>query len=182
MALRTQIAPDDCIQQYERAAGECQEAGFLLLTAGSALGVEMLALSVEMVLKAAYFRFIGYAPTRTIEKVDLRDAESDARSLGVSVFSQGFHNLIFWAEALIAAHKSGLPNRLHGARSYAAASASPLRAADENSLRRCAARLTTNWDIGDRYKSLEPHVRKQDLEDVLDDSVVIIDLYEQGRV
>ena len=142
----------------------------------------MLALSVEMVLKAAYFRFIGYAPTRTIDKVDLRDAEGDIHNLGVSELSQGFHNLIFWAEALISARRSGLPNRLHGGRSYAAAPASPLQAADEASLRQCATRLATNWDIGDRYKSLEPHASKKDLEDVLDDSVAIIYLYEQGRV
>lgn len=182
MALRTQIAPDDCIQQYEQASGERQEAGFLLLTAGSALGVEMLAFSVEMALKAAYFRFIGYTPTRKIEKTDLRDAESDIHSLGVSELSQGFHNLVFWSEALIALHQNGLSNRLHSGRSYIAIPAQPLQAADETSLRRCAARLATNWDIGDRYKSLEPHASKQDLEDMFDDSMMITHLYEQGRV
>ena len=182
MALRTRIAPDDCIQQYEEAAAERQEAGFLLLATGSALGVEMLAFSVEIVLKAAYFRLIGYATARKIEKTDLRDAEVDIHSLGVSEPSQGFHNLVFWAEALIALHKNGLSNRLHGGRSYVAIPAQPLLAADEASLRRCAVRLATNWDIGDRYKSLEPHASKQDLEDVLDDAVAIIHLYEQGRV
>jgi hypothetical protein len=185
MALHTQVAPDDCIEQYEQAAGERQEGGFLLLATGSALGVEMMALSVEMVLKAAYFRFIGYAVTRRIEMADLRDAERDIQSLGVSQLSQGFHNLEFWAEGLAALHKHGLPVRSytsHGTvRSYALVAAQPMNGTDELELQQRAARLATNWAIGDRYKSLEPHASKQDLEDVFDDAMAIIHFYDQGR-
>jgi len=182
VALRTQIAPDDCIEQYEKAAGEHREIGFEMLALGSALGVEMLALSVEMVLKAAYFRLIGYAPTRRIGTTDLRDAATDIQILGVSHLAQGFHNLEFWAEGLISLHKAGLPGRLRQGRSYAAVPAQPLPAVEENNLRHCAARLMTNWAIGDRYKSLEPYANKQDLTDVFDDAMTIIYLYDQGSI
>jgi len=186
MALHHLVALDDCIEQYEQAAAERQEAGFLLLTAGSALGVELLALSVEMVLKAAYFRLVGYAPTRSIEKTDLRDAERDIQSLGVSQPAQSFHSLEFWADAVIALHRHGLPARSYGssgaARAYGPVSVQPMNGADETALQQSAARLSTNWAIGDRYKSVEPHASKQDLEDVFDDAVAVASLYDKGRI
>lgn len=184
MALRTRIAPDDCIEQYEKAAGEHQDAGLMLLAGGSAQGVAMMALSVEMLLKAAYFRHVGYAPGQTIQvRPDLRNAETDIRNLlGISLPSQSYHNLEFWTEALIALRRSGLSLRSHGGLVYAAVSARPMTTVDEVSLRQCAARLATNWEIGDRYRSLTPFANKQDMEAVFDDAVEIRHLYDQGRI
>ena len=45
-----------------------------------------------------------------------------------------------------------------------------------------AARLKANWSIGDRYKSIQPHAAKQDLEDVFDDAVMIVKLYDSGKI
>ena len=84
MALRTLIASNECIQEYERAAREHQESGLILLADGYAQGVALMALSVEMVLKAAYFRFVGYASVQQITRADLRNAEADIRVLGVT--------------------------------------------------------------------------------------------------
>lgn len=184
MALRTRIAPDDCIEQYEKAASEHQDAGLMLLAGGSAQGVAMMALSVEMLLKAAYFRAIGYASTRIIAiTADLPDAKADIISLGVSQpQGQAYHSLEFWAEGLIALHQQGLPSRTRHGRAYAAVAAQPMIGMDEVHLRRYAARLATNWEVGDRYKSLTPFANKQDLEDVFDDAVEIAHLYNRGRI
>ena len=77
MALRTLIATHECVQEYERAAREHQDAGLILLADGRAQGVALMALLVEMVLKSAYFRFIGYAATQQIASADLRAAVLD---------------------------------------------------------------------------------------------------------
>ena len=77
MALRTLIATHECIQEYERAAREHQDAGLILLADGYAQGVALMALSAEMVLKAAYFRFTGYTALQQITRADLRAAEAD---------------------------------------------------------------------------------------------------------
>lgn len=142
----------------------------------------MMALSAEVVMKAAYFRFIGYSMSRRIARVDLQDAEVDIRNLGVSLPPQSYHSLEFWAEALTALHRNGLSSRTYGGRMYASVSSQPLSQTDEIHLRECAARLATNWEIGDRYKSLTPHANKQDMEDVFDDAVEVISLYDQGRI
>ena len=183
MALRTLIASEDCIQEYERAAREHQESGLILLAGGYAQGVALMALSVEMVLKAAYFRFVGYAPDQPISRADLRDVEADIRTLGVTQNPEGFHNLLFWAEALAAVRRQGLPARTHGgARAASAVAAVPMSLGDEAALLGGAARLRTNWSIGDRYKAIQPHADKQDLEDVFDDAVTIVGLYDAGRM
>ena len=146
----------------------------------------MLALSTEMVLKAAYFRSVGYDSVRRIEMADLRDAETDIRNnLSVSTVAyptQSFHNLAFWAEGVIALHQVGLPARSRGGRTYAAVPPQPLMAVDESTLRQCTARLMENWAIGDRYKSLVPHASEQELKDVLNDATTIINLYDQGSI
>lgn len=184
MALRTLIAPDDCVEQYEAAAGEHQEAGLLLMANGSAQGIAMMALSAEMLLKAAYFRAIGYAPTRTVViSADLPDARVDIISLGVpQPQGQAYHSLEFWAEGLIALRQQGLPSRTHHGRVYATVAAQSMTGTDEIHLRQCVARLATNWEIGDRYRSLTPFANKKDMEDVFDDAVEIMHLYDQGKV
>lgn len=183
MALRALIASDDCIQEYERAASEHQESGLVLLAGGYAQGIALMALSVEMVLKAAYFHFVGYTPDQPISRADLRDAESDIRTLGVALNPEGFHNLLFWAEALVAVRQQGFPVRTHGGtRVVPAVAASLMSPRDETALLDGAARLRTNWSIGDRYKSMQPHADKQDLENVFDDAVMIVGLYDAGRI
>ena len=146
-----------------------------------------MALSVEMLLKAAYFRLLGYAPTRPISMEDLKDAQSDFVSLGVVLAPgmPGLHNIQFLSTGLIAVHQNGLPVRTYGPsqarRHYPALVASPMTGADQTELMRRASRLMTNWSVGDRYRSLANAV-KQDLEDVLDDAVSIMHLYDMGRM
>ncbi len=183
MALRTLIATHECVQEYERAAREHQDAGLILLADGRAQGVALMALSVEMVLKSAYFRFIGYAATQQIAPVDLRAAVVDTQSLGVTDSPEGYHNLLFWANAVVSAHRIGVPPRTHtGVGTLPAVSAAPMSVQDEVELRTRAGRLRTNWSIGDRYKAIQPHAAKQDLEDVFDDAVLIVELYDKGKI
>lgn len=183
MALRTLIATHECVQEYERAAREHQDAGLILLADGYAQGVALMALSAEMVLKAAYFRFIGYAATQQIASADLKAAVVDIQSLGVMDSPEGYHNLLFWANAVVSARRIGVPSRTHiriGVLPAVGAAAMDIQ--DEAELRTRAARLRTNWSIGDRYKAIQPHAAKQDLEDVFDDAVLIVELYDKKRI
>ena len=183
MALRTLIATQECIQEYERAAREHQDAGLILLGGGNAQGVALIALSAEMVLKAAYFRFIGYASDQQIARADLRAAEADIRELGVADNPESYHNLLFWANAVITVRRLGLPGRNHsGLPALPAVGVVPMNVQDEEELSVRAARLKANWSIGDRYKAVQPHAAKQDLEDVFDDAVMIVEFYDSGRV
>lgn len=187
MALRDRIASNDCIDQYEKSALEHQNAGFDLLAGGSALGVGLMALSVEMLLKAAYFRLAGYLPTQPIGTTDLTQAKRDIRGLGVTRSAEGYHSLMFWAEGIVAVKGQGLPGRTQGSvesdvRTYPAVAVKALKSTEEKELLQRAARLETNWSIGDRYRAVQPHAIKQDLEDVLDDAVGIAELYQQGRL
>ena len=183
MALRTLIATHECVQEYERAAREHQDAGLILLADGHAQGVALMALSVEMVLKAAYFRFIGYAVTQQIAPADLRAAVADVQPLGVTDSPESYHNLLFWTNAVISSRRLGISSRSHtGIGILPAVAAAPIGIQDEVELLTRAARLRTNWSIGDRYKSLQPHAAKQDLEDVFDDAVLIVELYDKKRI
>ena len=183
MALRTSIATDECIQEYERAAREHQNAGLILLADGYAQGVALMALSVEMVLKSAYFRFVGYADTQRIARADLRAAETDVQSLGVADNAESYHNLLFWANAVIAVRRLGLPARTYsGLPPMPTVGMTPMNVQDEVKLSAGAARLKANWSIGDRYKAIQPYAAKQDLEDVFDDAVMIVNLYDLGRI
>lgn len=183
MALRTLIATHECIEEYERAAREHQDAGLILLAENSAQGVAFMALSAEMVLKAAYFRFIGYRSTQQIARVDLRAAEADIRVLGVTDSPESYHNLLFWANAVIAARRFGVPLRTHGARpALPAVGAYPMNSQDEADLRSMVMRLRANWTIGDRYKAIQPHAAKQDMDDVFDDAAMIVQPYDKGRI
>lgn len=183
MALRTFIATDECIQEYERAAREHQDAGLVLLADGYAQGVALLALSAEMVLKAAYFRFIGYAAVQQIGRADLRAAEVDIQALSVTDNPESYHNLLFWANAVVAVRRLGIsPRTRSGVIALPAVSAVPMNPQDEEELLTRSARLRANWSIGDRYKAIQPHAAKQDLEDVFDDAVAIVEFYDTGRI
>ena len=183
MALRTLIATDECIQEYERATREHQDAGLVLLADGYAQGAALMALSAEMVLKSAYFRFVGYTSSQQIGRADLRAAETDIRALGVLDSLEGYHNLLFWANAIVLARQRGIPSKTRGGASiWPAIGAAPMNAREEAELLTRAARLRTNWSIGDRYKAVQPYAAKQDLEDVFDDAVRIIEFYDSGRI
>lgn len=187
MALRTRIALDDCIGEYERAAREHQDAGLVLLADGYAQGVALMALGVEMVLKAAYFRFSGYTDRQQIVGADLRAAEADIQTLGVMERPESYHNLLFWANSVIVARRQGFPARNHpiargGAIVLPVVGMAPMTGQDEADLIHGAARLKANWSISDRYKSVQPYASKQDLEDVFDDAVFILGLYDAGRM
>ncbi len=183
MALRPRLGTHECIQEYERAAREHQDAGLVLLADVKALGVALMGLSAEMALKAAYFRFVGYAATQQISAADLRAAVVDVQSLGVTDSPEGYHNLLFWANAVISSRRLGISSRSHiGIGILPAVAAAAMDTQNEVELRTRAMRLRTNWSIGDRYKSIQPHAAKQDLEDVFDDAVLIVELYDKRRI
>jgi hypothetical protein len=102
----------DTIKKWEIVAERRYQSGLSLIAANDDYtGVEQLAYSAEMLLKGAYFRFVkktvGLARiTSEITMRHLRDAEQEARRLGVAHHSEGFHSLLFWAELLTAKRRS----------------------------------------------------------------------------
>lgn len=187
MALRSAIAANDCIAEYEQAAQQKLEAGFTLLAAGLSVGVEVLALAVEMLLKAALFRFLGYSGAQAVAKQNLDDLRLDIIQAGVTSSNGGtvFHDLQFLADGLVAVRKDGLAARSYGSsrssRHYNAVAASPMAAEDASNLTQCSMRLMTNWSINDRYKSTAL-ATKDDLENVFDEAFSLAELYDAGRM
>ncbi len=100
--------PKDTIKKLEIVAERRYQSGLLLISADDDYaGVEQLAYAAEMFLKSAYFRHVKAAVglsriTSEITRQHLRDAEREARRLGVAHDAESFHSLLFWAELLAA--------------------------------------------------------------------------------
>lgn len=149
---------DESIEGFEAAAENKYEAGFnLMASAQSGEGVNVIGYVAELLLKSSYFRIIGFADTAPITRQHLRDARSEAASLGVVSPDEQFHNVEFWGEIVI-------KKRVQQGRS--------LPSAFQLQLEYHTQRLAQNWFVEMRYRDLQG-VDKQDVEDVLDDIVWI---------
>jgi len=181
--IRSRISQPECIDQYEASARARINTGVTLLSGGDSLGVELIGLAAEMLLKAAYYRLIGYAPLQPLGRDDLTGAKSDAIVLSVIEPHDAYHNLLFWTELIIATHDRGFPVRTRPA-GLPAPPVSPnaMSPVDVSLLRRAVARLVDNWSISDRYLAVQPYATRQDLEDVFEDVMVIVDLYDAARM
>lgn len=158
MPIRSLISRQETIASFEAAATEKYEDGFnLMASASPGNGIYLMGYAAEMLLKSAYFRLIDLAEIMPITKQDLKNARADAVTLSVIASDEQFHNVEFWGELVIkkrAQQVRGLP------------------VAVETELVRRTQRLTQNWFVEMRYRSLQG-VAKQDMEDILDDVIWI---------
>lgn len=104
--LPTRFATE-CIREFELAATERYLDAIQLADSGRRTGaIYLFGYVVEMLLKARYFRLIGFTETQAISMTDLRfavstSAASTARSLGLPGTSN-FHNVSAWADLIVA--------------------------------------------------------------------------------
>lgn len=158
MPIRSSTSEQETIASFEAAAEEKYEGGFnLMATVSPGNGIYLMGYAAETLLKAAYFRIIGLAETTPIAKQDLKNARADAMALSVTASDEQFHSVEFWGELVI-------KKRAQLAR--------PLSHILATELEHRTQRLTQNWFVEMRYRSLQG-VAKQDMEDVLNDVIWI---------
>ena len=136
---RMQSRPET-LAEFELAWEHRLTEGLLLLKdeATRTGGVYLLGYVAEMILKVAYFRFIGAASE---DRLDLLFAQSGFRAAVNSspVVTENFHSLKFWTELLLTARQQR--NR-------------QLPAHLTNALRHYTDLLYDNWQVDMRYSSL----------------------------
>ncbi len=95
----------DSIREFRAAARQRFDDGISLAGAGQRTGaVYLWGYTAEMMLKAAYFAFIGLADTAIVTwNGELRPAIDRGRGMGIAWPHQGAgHNVRAWAELLVA--------------------------------------------------------------------------------
>jgi len=93
---------DDSIASFSRAAVQRWKDAEVLRRAGRRLAaIYLLGYSTEMLLKAAYFRSLGFASDRVISPSDREQARGEYGKLGL-VQKPGQHDLTGWAQLLVA--------------------------------------------------------------------------------
>lgn len=92
----------DCIAEFRLAAAQrFEEAEHLNLRGHRLSGIYLYGYVAEMMVKAAYFAFLGYGSRHPITMANLRAAASKAPSLGIPAFPN-LHHIESWARLLIA--------------------------------------------------------------------------------
>lgn len=143
MSFRERIRSNpETLEEFELAWRMRYAEGMLLLDNPKTRsgGVYLLGYVVEMILKTAYFRFVGAKSQDQIDALLTAIAfKSAAKKLPVDV--ESYHSLLFWMELLVTARdqqRRRLPAHLHTA------------------LRSYSEILHENWLVEIRYHSLEP--------------------------
>ena len=163
MPIRQQTqGVQETLDGMEQAASEKIEVGFNPLTDGSSVGIELMGFATEMLLKSAYFRFIGHPGSDAITRQHLTQAEKDAHILSVVASPESFHSVEFWGELLIKQRRS---------------QSRPLSALMENDLHKSVQKVHRNWHVTMRYQSIKG-IQKSDLDDVFDGVMWIKSNYE----
>jgi len=105
--LRDRCQPDS-IREFHAAARERFLDGVSLSASDRrTAAVYLWGYVAEMTLKAAYFRFLGFAEDRHVTFQDLQNAVARGRSLGIGWPQSGWgHNVRAWAELLVNARAS----------------------------------------------------------------------------
>jgi hypothetical protein len=130
--MRPVPLPNDTIDGFEDARRARLEEGLYLWAyadapAADAGAAYLLGYSIEIALKAAYFRVEGLAAAFPIDHQVLNTARHKVGLLGVTTPHESFHSILFWCEALRALRSSlgsALPPvadaslRLHARSSY----------------------------------------------------------------
>lgn len=108
----------DSIGGFVAAAEQRHHDGNVLAMNGRrTAAIYLWGYAVEMLLKAAYFRAVGFPSPQPITFADLRSAAARAPTLGV-VWSGNFHDLRAWADLLIA-HRAATSGLGYGSVAFA---------------------------------------------------------------
>ena len=100
-SLPNRLDPDS-VAEFTAAARVRFDDGVSLNSRGRRTGaIYLWGYTAEMLLKAAYFRAIGFNVTRQITLGDLRNAVNLAPSLGV-IWVGNFHSVLSWSRLLVA--------------------------------------------------------------------------------
>lgn len=134
--------PPDSIQGLEDARSARFEEGLCLwlhcdAPANLAGAAYLLGYSIEIALKAAYFRIDGLAPADPIDRRRLGTATGKAVQLNVVTPHESFHSILFWCDAL---------------RALRVSQGSPLPPAYDRALARHARASHDRWWVGMRYQ------------------------------
>jgi hypothetical protein len=100
-ADRLERSPD-CVAHFHIAAQtRCHDALLLAEHGASAAAIYFWGYAVEMLLKAAYFRLIGYTSQQVIALADLRRAVKFGQLQFKVPFAHRLHDIDSWARLLI---------------------------------------------------------------------------------
>ena len=103
MSFRTRLEDmQETVQELEDASEVRYRESILLLDSEETrtAGVYLLGYAAEMLLKTAYFRFVGAASSDAVADL-LGAAKAAARVLQRGVDSENYHSAIFWAQLLV---------------------------------------------------------------------------------
>jgi hypothetical protein len=143
VALISRIPRDHTTRDFRLAARQRFEEAKRSAAVGDRLiGVYLCGYAAEMLLKAAYFRFIGKKLTDPINMNDMRLAKGRANTPGIA-WGRNFHDLPSWKELLIE------ERRIHGS------SCSPSFGGSFNV---GVANIHANWREDIRYHTNRPRV------------------------
>ena len=103
MSLRDRLLEHDNLSGLELARYERFADSRVLARGGRRLGaIYLLGYFVEITLKVAFFRSLGFSTEEPITIRDLKTVAALARNdLSVSEGPEGFHSFVFWAQALV---------------------------------------------------------------------------------
>ena len=151
MSFRARIdANPKTLAEFEQAWTQRYVEGMRLLEeeATHTGGIYLLGYVAEMILKVAYFRFVGAASDDPIKAL-LTTTSFKTAIKNVGVETEFYHSPRFWTELLVSTRKvskRSLPTHL------------------QEDLRAYAEKLYNNWKVDIRYHSLK--VRAQEWRDM----------------
>jgi hypothetical protein len=139
MTLRFELEQcPETIQEFELAAQQKYDEALDLMVSGKGgAGIYLMGYVAEMLLKNAYFRFIGLRPADRIDESRRVPARRRGEALLGRGSCEGYHSLRFWTLLLI--HERGRTGRL-------------LPIEIRNRFVHCTRRLYQHWWIGMRYR------------------------------
>jgi hypothetical protein len=143
MPLIARIAPHHTIRDFRAAARLRYDEGRRLALGGDRLAaIYLWGYAAEMLLKAAYFRLVGWLPAQAITLHDLHDAKNYAvHHLGLH-WPTILHDLSRWHELLVEERRLRLL---------------PYAAAFARSLQARVRHIYLNWREHLRYRTNHPY-------------------------
>jgi hypothetical protein len=131
------------IRAFRAAALARYREGQILIASGCRLsGIYLLGYTGETLLKAAYFRFVGYGLNQAITLADMHAARNYATKILKCPWHGNLHDLRGWQSLLTEARK---------------ARALPYSPSFSRSFNAFVTRLALNWWEGLRYHAMQPY-------------------------
>jgi hypothetical protein len=106
------LSTDHTIREFRAAATPRYNEGVRLAAADDRLAaIYLWGYAAEMLLKAAYFRLVGWLPRQAVTMNDLKAARGYAiHALGIGWTTSNLHDLTKWAALLVEARRArGVP-------------------------------------------------------------------------